>query len=179
MASEVVMPRLGWTMEVGRVVEWLKRDGEPVAAGEFLFLVETEKAVTEVEALDSGVLRIPPDAPAVGEDVDVGARLAWIVPLGEAVPFADQGPAPALIGGGVAAAAMLVSSPSVAATEPGAAAARLVPLARPERLAISPRARRAAAALGVEWTLLAGSGNGGRIVERDVLGAVRERPVPG
>lgn len=180
MASEVVMPRLGWTMDVGRVVEWLKRDGEPVAAGEFLFLVETEKAVTEVEALDSGVLRIPPDAPAVGEDVDVGARLAWIVPLGEAVPFVDQGPAPALVGGVAAAAiAVAVLSPSAAGSAPGAMAARIGPLARPERPAISPRARRAAAALGVEWTLLAGSGSGGRIVERDVLGVVRERPVPG
>ncbi len=74
MASEVVMPRLGWTMEVGRVVEWLKEDGEAVEAGELLFSVESDKAITEVEALDSGVLRIPPDSP-IGIEVPVGAAL--------------------------------------------------------------------------------------------------------
>lgn len=175
MANEVVMPRLGWTMEVGRVVEWLKQDGETVEAGEFLFLVETEKAVTEVEALDSGVLRIPPDAPAVGEDVEVGATLAWIVPAGEAAPFAAGAPA------GVVTSPEAVSGqlgPEPATTAPIAELPVMPDLAavaaksRLDRPAISPRARRAAEALGVDWTMLAGSGGGGRIVERDVLGAV-------
>ncbi|MBA3415569.1 MAG: dihydrolipoamide acetyltransferase, partial [Chloroflexia bacterium] len=84
--SDVVMPRLGWTMEVGRVVEWLKRDGEPVAAGEVIFSVESDKSVTEVEALDSGVLRIPPDD-QVGVELPVGATVAYITPPGEPAPF--------------------------------------------------------------------------------------------
>src|SRR3712207_737570 len=82
------MPRLGWTMEVGRLVEWLKQDGEPVTAGEPLFTVESDKAVTEVEAIDTGVLRIPADAPAPGIELPVGAVLAYLVPEGEAAPFA-------------------------------------------------------------------------------------------
>src|SRR5262245_19890675 len=80
------MPRLGWTMEVGRVVEWLKGDGEPVEAGEFLFSVEGDKAITEVEALDSGILRIPPD-PQIGIELPVGAVLAYIAVPGEDVVF--------------------------------------------------------------------------------------------
>ncbi len=159
MPSEVVMPRLGWTMEVGRVVEWLKRDGDPVEAGEFLFLVETEKAVTEVEALDSGVLRIPP---AVGEDVEVGAMLAWIVAPGEVF---------AVAGAGRVVSARLALAPAVvAALEPAEIPMTSGPMVRPRRPAISPRARRSAEALGVDWTLLVGSGSSGRIVERDIPG---------
>lgn len=171
MASEVVMPRLGWTMEVGRVVEWLKQDGDQVEAGEFLFLVETEKAVTEVEALDSGTLRIPPDSPAVGDDVEVGGMLAWIVPAGESAPFAAGSPggvpATPIPGAAMTAPADLVTA-AIAAVEPEPAIAR-VDRARAAQPAISPRARRAADALGVDWTLLVGSGSGGRIVERDIL----------
>ena len=54
MPIEIVMPRLGWNMEAGTVVEWLKHDGDPVKAGDYLFLVESDKATTEVESLDSG-----------------------------------------------------------------------------------------------------------------------------
>src|SRR5687767_1993245 len=92
------MPRLGWTMEVGRVVEWLKRDGDRVEAGEPIFSVESDKAVTEVEALDGGVLRIPPDSPPPGEEVPVGARLAYIVPPGELASF-EGSKAPGIVSG--------------------------------------------------------------------------------
>jgi pyruvate dehydrogenase E2 component (dihydrolipoamide acetyltransferase) len=121
------------------------------------------------------VLRIPPDAPAVGEDVEVGAMLAWIVPSGEAVPF-ELGDT----GGAVVAAAsgQLALDPVLSTVHPVIASDQAtehagISVERPERPAISPRARRAAAALGVDWTVLAGSGGSGRIVERDVLAAVR------
>ncbi|MEA2594182.1 MAG: hypothetical protein QOF01_651 [Thermomicrobiales bacterium] len=162
MASEVVMPRLGWTMEVGRVVEWLKEDGENVEAGEFLFSVESDKAITEVEALDSGVLRIPPDSP-IGVELPVGATLAFIAAPGEEVSF---------------------SAPSVAPEAAPVAVAELsAPTAKSasgnghhEAPAISPRARRAAERLGVDWTVLAGSGSTGRIRERDIVAAAAARP---
>lgn len=172
MASEVVMPRLGWTMEVGRLVEWLKEDGDEVEAGEFLFLVETEKAVTEVEALDSGVLRIPPDAPAVGEDIPVGGRLAWIVPAGADLPFAADTPGDVAGTPAMATTAAVVTEPALEATVSEAAEPVAAVGEQPEKAtlpAISPRARRAAEALGVDWTVLTGSGSSGRIVERDVL----------
>ena len=55
MAIEIVMPRLGWNMEVGTVVEWLKHDGDRVNIGDYIFMVEGDKSVSEVEALDSGM----------------------------------------------------------------------------------------------------------------------------
>ena len=83
MPFEVVLPRLGWNMETGRLGEWLKRDGERVEAGELLFTVEGDKATQEVEALDSGILRIPPDAPPPGQEVPVGTLLGYLLAPGE------------------------------------------------------------------------------------------------
>ena len=83
MATAVVMPRLGWTMETGQVVEWLKVEGEQVEAGELLMLVESDKAINEVEALESGVLRFPADAPKVGDAVPIGTVLAYLAAPGE------------------------------------------------------------------------------------------------
>ena len=54
MAIELVMPRLGWTMEEGTLVEWLKQDGDQVEIGDMVFTVESDKALNEVEALDAG-----------------------------------------------------------------------------------------------------------------------------
>ena len=83
MPFEVVLPRLGWNMETGRLGEWLKRDGERVEAGELLFTVEGDKATQEIEALDSGILRIPPDAPPPGKEVPVGTLLGYLLAPGE------------------------------------------------------------------------------------------------
>src|SRR3954467_9650353 len=85
VAIEIVMPRLGWNMEVGTVVEWLKHDGDRVNAGEFVFLVEGDKSVSEVEALDSGILRIPDNNLRLGEELPVGTPLAYLVQEGEQV----------------------------------------------------------------------------------------------
>jgi pyruvate dehydrogenase E2 component (dihydrolipoamide acetyltransferase) len=155
MPFEVVLPRLGWNMETGRLGEWLKRDGERVEAGELLFTVEGDKATQEVEALDSGILRIPPDSPPPGREVPVGTRLAYLVQEGEALPavLTDDRPPTA------DAASRAVAAPQ----ETGATSRSPAPRNR-----ISPRARRIAGELGVDWTGLTGSGRSGRIVERDV-----------
>ena len=50
MAYEVVMPRLGWSMEEGILVEWLKKDGDPVRAGDVICVIESDKAQNEVES---------------------------------------------------------------------------------------------------------------------------------
>ncbi|MDF1515282.1 MAG: 2-oxo acid dehydrogenase subunit E2, partial [Anaerolineae bacterium] len=57
MAYEVILPKLGQTVEEGRIVEWLKAEGDPVDRGEVLFTVETDKAVLDVEATSKGFLR--------------------------------------------------------------------------------------------------------------------------
>src|SRR5947207_1782739 len=87
MASEILMPRLGWTMEEGIFGQWLKKDGETVRTGDLLFTVESDKATQEVEAFDQGILRIPPDGPQPGAIIPVGGLMACIVQAGEAAPF--------------------------------------------------------------------------------------------
>ena len=85
MANDIVMPRLGWTMESGRLVEWFKQDGEAVEAGELLFAVETDKAIQEIEALDSGVLHMPGDSP-IGYRLPAGAVVGNMPAPGPAAP---------------------------------------------------------------------------------------------
>jgi pyruvate dehydrogenase E2 component (dihydrolipoamide acetyltransferase) len=165
------MPRLGWTMEVGRVVEWLKADGEEVEAGEMLFSVESDKSVTDVEALDSGILRLPPE-PVIGVELPVGATLAYIVAAGEEPPFA----------GGTAFSPSTSANPgiiTVTATiaEDAQSLSDQQPSARNGHTpAISPRARRLASKLGIDWTAIRGTGSTGRIRERDIRAAAQAAP---
>jgi len=170
MAFKVTMPRLGWSMEVGTLAGWLKRDGDPVQAGEALFTVEGDKALQEVEALESGILRIPPDAPTPGQQLPVGALLAYIVQPGEPAPFEVAPSAQTAPESGHQQPAQLEgpASESVAG----------VPSERNRLPSISPRARRVASELGVEWRWLKGSGRSGRIVERDVRLAAERQAVP-
>lgn len=155
MAYEVVMPRLGWNMEAGALSAWRKQAGDLVAAGDILFDVESEKAVQEVEALESGVLYIPPECPPVGQMVPVGSLLAYLLLAGEAKPSGAAQP-----GAGAAAQA------------PGQLELSVRPGRKPKP--ISPRALRIAKSLGVEWIRLQGSGRTGRIIERDVRAAAAE-----
>lgn len=157
MANDVVMPRLGWTMESGAVVEWLKRDGDPVSAGDLLFAVEADKGVTEVEALDDGILRIPGDSP-LGVEVPVGTVLGFITLPGEEVPALAA----------LAAAALASARSTETVKDVMTTLAGVRSNGRPR---ISPRARRRAAEMGIDWATIAGSGITGRIVERDVMAA--------
>jgi pyruvate dehydrogenase E2 component (dihydrolipoamide acetyltransferase) len=169
MAFEITMPRLGWSMEFGKLAEWLKRDGDRVEAGETLFTVEGDKAVQEVEALESGVLRIPPDSPLPGSEMPVGTVLAYIVRPGEPAPFeGEAAPSPS------SAAGSKYAQPPDRATAP-ADTGSVPPRSRHGLPTISPRARRIAQELGVDWTGLTGSGRTGRIVERDIRAAAQAR----
>jgi pyruvate dehydrogenase E2 component (dihydrolipoamide acetyltransferase) len=165
MAFEVTLPRLGWSMETGKLAAWLKQDGDAVQAGDVLCTVEGDKAVQEVEALESGILRIPPDSPPPGAEVAVGTRLAYILEPGEPMPGTGAGAT------GTPAAAAPRAEPATPEPDRGAVSGPTQP-ARRGRPAISPRARRVAGELGVDWTGLTGTGRTGRIVERDVRAAV-------
>ena len=168
MPFEVVMPRLGWNMEKGTLVKWSKQDGEHIQAGEILFVVEADKATQEVEALESGVLRIPPGSPPPGSEVPVGTLLGYLLRPGEEVP---SGTLSAEIAAPVAASAPTPEAAEVpAAVSPARSAAK-----EPH---ISPRARRVAEELGIEWKSLKGSGRTGRIVERDIRQAAAYPPAP-
>jgi pyruvate dehydrogenase E2 component (dihydrolipoamide acetyltransferase) len=169
MPFEVVLPRLGWNMESGRLGEWLKKDGEHVQAGDVLFTVEGDKATQEVEALESGILRIPPSSPSPGQEVPVGTLLAYLVEPSALADFrfetTDSAATPDAV-----ASHRPVAAEDAPAVPPG-------PESRPPiSPPISPRARRVARELGVDWTQLQGSGRTGRIVERDVRQAAAQAP---
>ncbi len=172
MAVEIVMPKLGWTMEEGILVEWIKQDGDVVQPGDILFTVESDKALNEVESFEAGILRIPPDSDAVGNALPVGALLAYIVQPGEAPPFETASTMP--VGSRHAAPEFA----ALAGTRQGEIdltrtthASSLQTALQGDLPTISPRARRVAAELGVDWVALRGSGRTGRIVERDVRAA--------
>lgn len=174
MATPVVMPRLGWTMETGQVVEWRKAAGERVEAGEVLLLVESDKAINEVEALESGILQFAHDAPPLGESLPIGTVLAYLTAPGEALPTVRDISPRVEAGAAQAAAGQVAGAPAaVAAIETAAPPGR----ARRRGPVASPRARRVARELGVAWEGLSGSGIGGRILERDVRRAAPPAPL--
>ena len=158
MPADVAMPRLGWTMEEGLLVSWVKQDGDPVQVGDVLCTVEGDKALVEVEAFDAGVLYIPPASPPVGSKVLVGTVLAYIVVPGEAKPLMTAEAAASL------ASAPTDKPPVLPPAAEQSSSARRHP-------AISPRARRIASELDMKWSMLKGSGRTGRIVERDIRAA--------
>jgi len=171
VAIEIVMPRLGWDMKAGTVVEWLKHDGDPVHEGDFLFLVESDKSTTEVEALDSGTLHIPDQALHLGEELPVGTLLAYLLVDGERLPTAEgaRTPHPTEEPTGVTAPTVAVAAE---ATADDTGDGMILDRVRRRRMPVaSPRAKRLAAQLGVDWETLTGSSRSGRVVARDVQAA--------
>jgi pyruvate dehydrogenase E2 component (dihydrolipoamide acetyltransferase) len=81
LATDVIMPALGMAQETGKVIRWLKREGEQVTKGEPLIEVETDKATVEVEAPATGVLS--GISAAEGDDIVVGKAIAVILAVGE------------------------------------------------------------------------------------------------
>jgi len=75
MATEILLPKLGFSMNEGIVTEWLVEDGAQAVAGQPLFSLESEKSVSEVESPATGTLRIVKPA---GESYEVGTLLATI-----------------------------------------------------------------------------------------------------
>ena len=145
-------------MEEGVFLGWLKQDGEQVREGEAIFTLESDKSAQEVEATAGGILRISPHAPAAGGTVRVGALLGYLAAKSESVSFETES--------GVAQQES-VAAPQLSEPAPSRPVADIPPGA----LTISPRAARTAAALGVDWTKIRGTGRTGRIRERDVLAA--------
>ncbi len=210
MAHEIVIPRLGWSMDEGTFVGWLKKDGEMVRAGDPLFELEGEKGVQEIEAVDEGVLRITPQSPAPGAVVLVGKVIGFLAGPGEILPLPrdeqDLAKSEIIAPPAGPAARRMARQLNVSVTEvrgsgsggrvlvediQRAVELRTEAVASPpaidviqsttgsdtihrRRVIASPRARRVAQELHVDWTRLAGSGRGGRIRERDVRAAAVE-----
>lgn len=152
MAQLVCMPRLSQTMTQGRVVEWLKREGEAVKKGEPLVSIESDKAEVEVEAPQSGVLRRV--LLSAGEEASVNTPLAILAEAGEDIEH--------LLKGQPQAVSVAPPPPSSGAAAPAA------PATPGKRQPVSPAARRIARELGVEISAVVGTGAGGLVTEKDV-----------
>ena len=81
--QKITIPRLGWSMEEGKFISWLKKPGDLVSVGEPLFELEGEKSLQEIESVEAGILYIPADAPLPGEIVPVGGLLGYLLEPGE------------------------------------------------------------------------------------------------
>jgi pyruvate dehydrogenase E2 component (dihydrolipoamide acetyltransferase) len=163
MAISVVMPALEMAQETGKVIAWLKNEGETVAKGEPLLEVETDKAVMEIESPGDGILAGVKALP--GAEVIVGRTIAWIVRAGEAVPadevISESGRKTTTVG-----STPLSSNSATAAITPPAT----------QDVKISPKARRLAAENGVDLARVRGSGPGGEILASDILGMAGSSP---
>ncbi|HIM09188.1 TPA: 2-oxo acid dehydrogenase subunit E2 [Candidatus Poribacteria bacterium] len=175
MAIEVTVPRLGWSMDEGVFVEWLKDDGDLVNSGDMLFILEGEKAAEEIESFDSGVLKLLPDGPKPGDVVLVGQVVGFLCEQDE-VPPTSCGD---MVAPAMASVADLVADPASKIQEPfrqpdvETVTQTSTPISskREDRIVATPRARRAAEKLGIDLIALMGTGKGGRIREQDVLAA--------
>ena len=162
--TEIVMPRMGLTMEEGTVIAWLKSVGEMVQAGEPLVEIETDKATVEIEAPANGILRQIVGQP--GETFPIGTVIGYLTAPGEK---------------GVALAAVPAAAPAkleITQVEPQTTgAASQTPATLHGKVRASPAARRIARQQGVELGLVQGSGPGGRVVAWNVEQAVAQMRV--
>ncbi|CAG0970022.1 partial Dihydrolipoyllysine-residue acetyltransferase component of pyruvate dehydrogenase complex, partial [Gammaproteobacteria bacterium] len=192
MATKVFMEALSPTMEEGRLVKWLKAEGDAVKSGETLAEVETDKAIMELVARGDGVLRkrlIAEGATSpvgsliaviAGADEDIASLVAGAA-AGGPPPAADATAPPAPTrdpqNAPPATATQATTAPASGPTpSPVPAPAQSAPppsssAASAGRLRSSPLARRLAAERGVDLGSIGGSGPGGRIIKRDVESA--------
>jgi pyruvate dehydrogenase E2 component (dihydrolipoamide acetyltransferase) len=199
MATKVFMEALSPTMEEGRLVKWLRNEGDAVKSGETIAEVETDKAIMELVARADGILRrrltgegdTSPVGTVIGviagaeEDIEAivsgagGGSAPAAAPAGAAPPPAaaaapaPEAPAPAPAPAPAADPAPAAAAPAAAATSPAATP----PQGGGEAQRSSPLARRLAAERGVALDALQGSGPGGRIIKRDVEAAASAAPV--
>ncbi len=168
MPTNIVMPALGFDMTSGAVARWLKKEGDAVKQGEAIAEVDTEKATVEIQAFASGMLQKILVQP--GQNVPVGATIGVIAGAGEAVSAPSALPATASLQPETASAPASIQQKTerVSVTaQPSTSAGNWVKA--------SPVARRMAEAEGVSLADIAGSGPGGRIVEKDIRAFLDQR----
>ena len=155
MPFQVIMPKLSDAMTEGRLIQWMKKEGDRVQGGDVLASIETDKAEIELEAFGSGVLRkvLVED----GQTVPVGQLIGVIAEPDEDIS-------------GVVRAAPAVAAPTAqkATPAPVVTPAPAAPPAETGWTPASPIARRMAREAGIDLAHIQGSGPGGRILERDV-----------
>ncbi|MFH1351611.1 MAG: dihydrolipoamide acetyltransferase family protein [Pseudomonadota bacterium] len=170
MPVEIVMPKLGLTMTEGTIVEWKKREGDPVKKGDVLFVLQTEKVTFEVESPEDGILgKVLVEEK---ETVPVGAIVAYLLKPGEDMA--------------VLKAAASVSE-GLRARETGEKTGQPPPeqetippveanAGEEVRIKASPLARKMAREYNLDLSAITGTGPGGRITKEDVEKAHEEGP---
>ena len=177
MAEIIRMPRLSDTMEEGNIVGWLKAVGDQVEPGDVLAEVETDKATMELESFQSGTLLyigkesgpVPVDGiiAIIGEKgEDYAAQLKEAEAASAAAPAEEPQDAPQEAPKTVAAPAPAPAAVTVAA--PVSPAPTSAPSDNGSRVKASPLAKSLAAEAGINIGSIQGSGDGGRIIKRDV-----------
>jgi pyruvate dehydrogenase E2 component (dihydrolipoamide acetyltransferase) len=152
------MIALSPTMNDGTIVGWKKKEGDRVAVGDVLCVVETDKAAMDYECQSEGIL-LKIIAPA-GAQAKVGEAIAILGAAGEDIS-ALLGPAP--------------STPAPPAERAAAPALAPAPVVPGSRVRSSPLARRLAAVRGIDIATVTGSGPGGRVIKRDLEGSAPPR----
>lgn len=164
MVTRVIVPMLGWTMKEGLITKWLKKEGDFVKKGEPLFELETEKAVTQIEAPASGILRkiLVPE----GSFVPVSETVAIIAEAGEVIPDLEKL---------MERAKQFMSGVKKPESEMAEEVTVDMVKQLPARIKISPAARKLAKEYGIDITKVVGTGPDGRITRKDVLMAIEKK----
>lgn len=184
MSVEITMPQLSDTMSEGTILSWRKQEGDTVKRGDALAEVATDKADLEIESFHEGTLMkiLAPQ----GTTVKVGSIIAVIAGKGEtvSVPVASSPVAPVVAPSSVAQAPGVVAAATngFAKTEVAqvsvAQVSSVASQAESERVKISPLAKKIAKSHGVDYSAVSGSGEGGRIVRRDVEKVIGSTTAP-
>jgi pyruvate dehydrogenase E2 component (dihydrolipoyllysine-residue acetyltransferase) len=171
----VEMPKMGDTMEEGKILRWIKHEGDPVKKGESLAEIETDKVNIEIEAFASGVLRkiLVPE----GVSAPIGAGIALIGAPDEPLPenLAGNGSvkatAPVMV-----EKAKTAETPAQKPVAPPQASIQPAPITESQgRIYISPIARRLAEENQLDYTRIQGTGPNGRIIKMDIEVALAQR----
>ncbi len=160
MATEIKMPKLGMTMEEGKLLEWARKEGDPARKGEVLLTIESDKVTFEVESPGDGLLAILVEG---GEGIPVGRTLGYLADSEEEYARIRSAGRPA-------APAVPTGERAQPGLSPGA------PVARGGAVRATPAAREAARQMGVDLSTVTGSGPQGRITREDVLAAQEKGP---
>ncbi|SCL25380.1 dihydrolipoamide acetyltransferase family protein [Micromonospora inyonensis] len=173
---DILMPRLSDTMEEGAISIWHKQPGDPVAAGDILVDIETDKAVMEYEAYESGTLAeiLVPE----GQNAAIGTPIARLNDgSGDETVILTQGAHAESAVPEPADSHDATDAPTPAAAEQSPAPAPAATAVKPEHRAATPLVRKLARERGIDLISVTGTGPGGRIVRAD-LDAFESEPTP-
>ena len=160
MVREIIMPKLGETMEEGEIIQWLKQEGDLVQQGDLLVEIATDKANMEVECPASGYLRKVLVQP--GQNVQVTKTIAYLADsMDEELPDGTQD---------------ATSKPERALPAAATSHNEETKTSKRSPIKASPLAKRLARELNLDLSLIHGTGPGGRITKNDILQAGEGKP---